>query len=302
MQWLRSRSLRVILAFTVLILLLFVADALCYQVALPVEIDIQHDQAVLHVGSETLNFSLTSTPTTLQFAPHDPAVHEYQIDGSDSTNNFSLDPNYLHSIASSPYYQFQAWMRDLDGTSRWRNLTVWENNHLIDQTTWPTNGSSMALPTAVSLRVSLQLQRPETPMMLNLVTSNGTVFHITLDRNDRFISVTKDVPGQASNTPVTSTFFPLDVAPFAAMVLDTIIRILLWSIVILLVVVLGEAAIMFVRARWIHPKISVIENARTRAMASIAPTLNILDSTDHLEGRGDAGHCPGIPARLSPCH
>ncbi len=250
MQWLRSRSLRVILAFIVLILLLFVADTLCYQVALPVEIDIQHDQAVLHVGSETLQFNLTGTPTALQFAPHDPVVHEYQIDGSDSTNNFTLDPNYLHSIKSSPYYQFQAWMRDLNGTSRWRNLSVWENNHLIEQTAWPINGSSVALPAAVRLRVSLQLQRPETPMVLNLVTSNGTVFHITLDRNDRFISVTKDVPGQAGSIAVTSTFFPVDVAPFAAMVLDTIIRIMLWSIVILLIVVPGEVAITFVRARW----------------------------------------------------
>src|SRR5260370_28349301 len=118
----------------------------CYQVTLPVEITFQQGAGMLTVGSTQLALGHIAQPLALQFPPHDPLVHEYQLDGSDSTNNLNLDTTYLSQIASSPYYRLQAWMRDLDGTSRWRDLTISANGHTYTSTAWPDNASQVALP------------------------------------------------------------------------------------------------------------------------------------------------------------
>ena len=195
-----------------LIAVLFGIDAVCYAIALPVDIDVQNGVGTLYVGSQVVALGKIGTPAELEFVLHDSAVHEYQIDGTDSTNNFTLNPQYITSLSSSPYYRFWAWMRDLDGTSRWRNLQVQADGQMRSGIMWPTNGTMVPLPAAGSLHVSVQLQRPETPMTLDLITADEKILHITLDRNNRQISVTEDVPGKGSNLPIASTFFPLDAA------------------------------------------------------------------------------------------
>ena len=215
-----------------LIPVLLLIDALCYQIALPVTIDIQHGNGTLTVGGTYLPLGRIGQPLSLQFAPHDPLVHEYQIDGSDSTNNLNLDSYYLQQISGSFYYRLQAWMRDLDGTSRWRNLEIQANGHTQESLAWPANGGTVALPATSNLHIALQLQRPETPMALNLNLSNQQTLQIMLDRHDRQLRVIKLI----TNQTVAKAFFPVDVAPFAAMVIDTLVRILLWAVGVLLAV------------------------------------------------------------------
>src|SRR5262249_49413023 len=132
-----SLMLRRIVPLMILLLLLLLADFLCYQQVLPLSIDSASGQTTLHVGSKTLPLGEIGTLQELLFEPHDPVVHEYQIDGSDSTNNFSLDTTYLHLIQSSPDYLFQAWMRNLDGTSRWSDVRVSLNGRLTTTVAWP---------------------------------------------------------------------------------------------------------------------------------------------------------------------
>lgn len=241
MKWLRSYVVREVLLLLFLAILFIVGDEGCYAVTLPVEIDMQRTLATLHVGTTSLSLGQIGTPTALQFALQDPVVHEYQIDGTDSTNNFTLDTDYLHVFASSPYYRFQAWMRNLDGTSRWRDLAVWENNKQQVSQNWPTEGTSTLLPLASTLRIQVQVQRPETPLTLNLLMKDRSTLHIVLDRNNRRITVTRDTLPQGPTATVASAFFPTDTAPFAAMVVDTLLRTMLWAILLLLSVLLSEA-------------------------------------------------------------
>ena len=65
------------------------------------------------------------------------SLHEYQLDGSDSVNNPDLDTAYLQQIASSPYYRLQSWMRDLDGTSRWRDLEIEASGRVLNRVIGP---------------------------------------------------------------------------------------------------------------------------------------------------------------------
>jgi hypothetical protein len=226
--------------------MLLIGDWLCYQITLPVTIDEYNGITILQVGSQVLSLGAIGTPATLQFAPHDPVVHEYQLDGTDSTNNFTLDTTYLHAISSSPYYQFQAWMRDLDGTSRWYNAQIWNNSHLQQNIPWPSNGLSISLPGTKAERFTVELQRPETPMTLNLTTAQGSSFSITLDRNDRSITVTRVGDSQS----LVKTFFPVDPLPFAAMVVDFLLRTMIWAIVLLLVVFIGKTALTLCLLAW----------------------------------------------------
>jgi hypothetical protein len=241
-----TRVPRPTLAAILLIPILLLIDTLCYQVAMPVTIDIQQGQGTLTVGSIHLSLGKVGQVLTLQFPPHNPLVHEYQIDGSDSTNNLDLDTGYLSQIADSFYYRLQAWMRDLDGTSRWRDLEIQANGHVQKSLSWPENGSTIVLPEASNIHISLQLQRPETPMSLNLLLSDRQTIQITLDRNDRKLTAINLDPYET----IANAFFPVDAAPFAAMIVDTLVRILLWALSALLAIQLLEAALGLVRAKW----------------------------------------------------
>src|ERR1700730_10523449 len=137
-------SLLIIARFFVLfplVLLLIVGDIICYQFSLPVELDEVGGIARLSVGSEHLALGSIGMPVSLQLAPHDPVVHEYQMDGTDTTNNSTLDPTYFDHLASTPYYRFQAWMRNLDGTSRWSHLHIYASGAQFVSVDWPTNDS-----------------------------------------------------------------------------------------------------------------------------------------------------------------
>ena len=238
----RVSRLTWLLLFIPLIILLFVLDSLCYSAALPVSLTYSGGVANIVVGNEPLTLTRIAAPTGLIFPEYDPLVHEYQIDGTDSTNNFTLDTTYLHQISSSPYYRFQSWMRDLDGTSRWRDLSVQVNGKVFGGSEWPPQGAHTSLPATGSIRIDVALQRPETPMTLDISTSDGGLLHLFIDRNDRYYQVTRSLSGQPDQT-LGKVFFPTDPIPFGAMVVDFLVRTVLWAILVVIVVSALECAI-----------------------------------------------------------
>ncbi len=283
-----ARISRPLLVVLLLIPILLLIDALCYRVTLPVTITIQNGAGLLTAGSTRVPLGKISAAQSLQLVAHNPLVHEYQIDGSDSTNNLDLDPDYLSQIAGSPYYRFQSWMRDLDGTSRWRDLRIQASGNLIQSATWPADGASFTLPDTPTLQISLQLQRPETPLSLNLVLNRSNILQITLDRNDRLITVSDLDTAQV----LFSTFFPLDPAPFAAMVIDTLTRILLWAIALLLLVWLCERGIEWMWAR-------VFSRRRISGRASGNAMDDNAGTTEQESAAGPRARPGGPGARLS---
>ncbi|GAC1422692.1 MAG: hypothetical protein NVSMB54_02400 [Ktedonobacteraceae bacterium] len=269
LKWLRSHLVQEILLLLFFGLIIILADEACYTVTLSVEIDVQHTVAIVRVGTTQLALGQVGTVSGLQFAAHDPVVHEYQIDGTDSTNNFSLDSDYLHTFASSPYYRFQAWMRNLDGTSRWRSLNISVDGKQQLQQDWPIEGTAITLPSSSSLHIQVQVQRPETPLTLNLLMQDKSILHIMLDRNNRHITVTRDTATQGATANVTSAFFPTDAAPFAAMVLDTLLRSLLCAVLLLLIVLVGETVIGVLSSRWHGNKGEISSELATHAQAPL---------------------------------
>ncbi|MFI5272773.1 MAG: glycosyltransferase family 39 protein [Ktedonobacterales bacterium] len=254
MDWRRLGSVaRTALALLALLLVLLLADALCYRATLPVTLDVTAGSAALTAGGERFALGAVGTPAALQIPAHDLVVHEYQLDGTDSTNNLTLDSAYLDRIAPSPYYRFQAWMRDLDGTSAWRDVRIVADGRLTTATSTPANGAQWSLPQARSLHITLQLQRPETPRSFTLVTTTGDLITVTLDRNAHRITVIRDGTDVPSAAPLVLAFFPVDTTPFAAMVLDFVVRVLFWATLLALLVMVIDLYAALARGALLRP-------------------------------------------------
>ncbi len=184
-------------------------------------------------------------------------------------------------------------MRDLDGTSRWSDLRIYRDGKLLTSIDLPANGTDIPLHAATtppslistsSLRMQLLLRRPETPMTLGLIMADNSMIQITLNRNDRKIDVTSNIQGQS--TLISSTFFPADVLPFAAMVLDTLVRSTLWAILVLLGVLICEILLVMIGEIWARP-IKSQTTARTskKKSAQSTPDQATINTTSHTRAR-----------------
>jgi hypothetical protein len=232
------------IALAALFVTLLLADALLYQVTLPVTITGDGSHLTIAVdGAATQRLTVSGNIVSVAIPARDPVVHEYQLDGTDSANNFTLDPSYLQSISATPYYRFYAWMRDLDGLSRWRDLCAsgGPSDHAAVCVAYPPlTGAQLRAPTGASTqRVSVRLQRPETPVSLTLTMTDASVIALTIDRNDHTVIITRAAADQPS-VVIAQTFFPTDAAPFAAMTVDFLVRLALWAVALLALICGGE--------------------------------------------------------------
>ena len=178
--------------------------------------------------------------TTSRFPAPPPAEREYQIDGSDSTNNFTFDPAYFAREAASPYYRFQAWLRDDGSYSRWQRLTIRDaNGGIIVQEQWPPNDVAITLPQP--FRLTVALRRLETPRTLELSGSQGGVVRITIDRNDRYVRISAlDAAGKEQT--LATRYFPLAWQPALAEVAYLLLRAAAVALVLATALALAAAA------------------------------------------------------------
>ncbi|HEX9038955.1 MAG TPA: glycosyltransferase family 39 protein [Ktedonobacterales bacterium] len=233
--------------YVALILALLLVDAICSRAALSVIITRDARGVTIQAGSVTRHFATSARLLGVTLPPRDPTAHEYQMDGTDSANNFTLDSAYFHRIAGSAYYRFSAWMRGLDDLSRWRDLCVAADSAPARCSAAPpiASGESLAIPDGGRQRVSVALQQPETPVTLDLSLADGSALSLLIDPNDHFISVTPY--GFAPPSPAaTTTFYPSDpgdIWPLAAQTLDLLARVLLWALALLGAVWAIEAAL-----------------------------------------------------------
>lgn len=230
------RRPRALVALVALFLALLLADGLLYQVTLPVTMTSDGAWLTVNVGGVIQRAPVRGHIESVSIPARDPVMHEFQLDDTDSTNNFTLDVAYLHRIATTPYYRFYAWMRDLDTLSRWRDVCVsGAQGETPTCDAWPPlSGATMMAPTSISMpqRVTASIVRPETPLAMTLAMSDGSDFTVTIDRNDRAVILARGVDN-LPDEEVSRAFLPVAAAPFAAMVADFIVRVALWAIALL---------------------------------------------------------------------
>lgn len=172
------------------------------------------------------------SPTAVVLVRNSPLVREFQIDGTDSTNNFTEDDAYLRHIANSPYYRFQAAMRGNETYSAWRDVTartVGTHAHLHSTST--TNGIRLEFPSQSSIEITASLGRPETSAQILLLCADIPCAEVVIDRNDRF-AVFHTLLADGSTGEEQKIFFPNQQQPFLAEVINSLARMALWSLVL----------------------------------------------------------------------
>ena len=79
-------------------------------------VHVDGEKGTVQLDGETHIISVPADVRYVSLPRPDPALREFQIDGSDSINNQTLDLDYVHRIAGSLYYRLESWMRD---TAEW---------------------------------------------------------------------------------------------------------------------------------------------------------------------------------------
>jgi hypothetical protein len=181
-------------------------------------------------------FTLPSPIQYLSIPASNPLLREYQIDGSDSTNNNNLDLDYFSQFASHPYYRFESWMRDTDSFNQWSHVRVVAQPS--GQTIEPRhNDGSVSFAVPPSFTLSADIFRVETPIAVQLTEGEngyGRGVAIQIDRNDHRLNVFR-LGTEQSTTEQVQWFYPNDPRPFLAEHVDTVAHVLVWSLFLTIV-------------------------------------------------------------------
>lgn len=243
-------AVRACVALTFVALLLIAAgDLLLDRYPSRVQISAGGDAAAVSIGGVTRVVPLDRPVQGLRFLAAEDYIREYQIDGSDTTNNFTFDRGYFDAFSATPYYRFQSWLRDESSFSTWRNLTVRDTGaRTIIRQARPATGEILALPAAFELTVDLH--RPEAPRTIDLVGADDTVVHVDVNRNDKYVKVSRSRP-EEPDAVLASWYYPFDWQPALAGVLHLLLR--SCAIGLLLVVLLVPIAAFLPRQAALVP-------------------------------------------------
>lgn len=211
------RSIFLLVLFTV------VAAALgrFFLVLFPVHLSIINNAStlVLTVDNETRVVSLENPLQTVSFPSINPHRREFQIDGSDTTNNFTYDNDYFTKSSTTKYYQFQSLLRDEPSYSTWKDLVIKDQaGRQFRSFDNVPNDKVMFLPQPFFL--SVDLFRVEVPRTIEFTDNQANMIRLSISRNDKRVKL---VAYDRNNFPreLTSWYFPTNSMPFVAELLYT---------------------------------------------------------------------------------
>src|SRR5215467_4260607 len=210
-----------------LVLLLVLVQISTAASALPIAVTTSPTALSARIDGSLLRVPLPSAPTEMLFVHGDPAVREFQLDGTDNINNFSLNVSYIHQIEDSAYYRLQAWMRDVDSYSAWRDIAVRAapSGRLTASTAEVNTSTLLPLP-ASGAEVTATIGRLEVPVEIEVVCGNNPCATIEVDRNDRFVQVQSLLPN-GTPSATQKAYFPVDALPFIADVVNLLTHVLI---------------------------------------------------------------------------
>ncbi|MGO8949233.1 MAG: hypothetical protein ACLQUY_16610 [Ktedonobacterales bacterium] len=251
-RWFHTKPLwmRAATVYCLTLLLLLLIEQFTF-IAMQIPFTISTSASSLRIGIDgsNLGVALPASPTKILFVRTDSALREFQLDGTDSINNFSLNTSYIHQIENSPYYRFQAWMRDIDSYSSWRDIRirVASSGRLLASVPVAETSTLLPLPEA-NATVSASIERLEVPVEIDVFCGDNECGTIEVDRNDRFVQV-QSLLADGSPGATQKVFFPHDPLPFVAEVAYLLIQTMIWSTLLLGLLVLLHAALLVVPAK-----------------------------------------------------
>lgn len=236
------RPRRVIRAYTILLAIAFAlligGDFLLDRFPTHVSVASNGRSAAVSIGGTTRAVTLNRAIQEVRFPPAERYRREYAIDGSDSVNNGTINFDYLAGIADTPYYRFQAWLRDEGSYSSWRDLIIRDaGEHPFIRQARPTEGETIGVPR--EFEIAVDLRRIEITRAIELIDEGGNKVRIEVNRNDKTVYVV-DAPTGKPETLLTKWYFSREWRPELALVLYLLMRVC--AIGIFLVLLLAPLA------------------------------------------------------------
>ena len=232
----RLRARLIILAAYVSVLMaLLVADHVCFLGArVIIEARVTREALTVTADGQTLKVKWPVPPDTVTLISGSATRREYQVDGTDNTNNFTESDAELQSLTSGGYYTVLAWMRDNSTYSAWRDIKVIDSRtgHLIASRSFAPAGSEISLSAPSNSIITAALERPEAPAEVEFTIGSVPLASLAFDRNDRMLSL-QGIGTPGSEFGSSTVYFPMQSGPFAAEVADTLVRVWLWAWVVL---------------------------------------------------------------------
>jgi hypothetical protein len=214
--------LRQVLVSTLVALgLLAVGEAATNLLPVRVSIERKADGALIEIdgGQHSVSLAEPERAAHLRFEQPGPAEREYQIDGSDTTARHDRDPAQFRAVQDAVWYRVLGWLRDEGGYSRWDNVRLVDlaDGRLIAQGRAAVEASSLP----PNFRLEAALYRPEAPARIWLEGAEpSNRAGLTIERDPHAVRwlVGTDAD-EAANW-----FFPNEVGPFAAELLQLVGR------------------------------------------------------------------------------
>jgi hypothetical protein len=246
----RRHALTLLLIFAVTALALLLIEHGSFAAArVPLRVTMTATSGVFEIDGQRLTLGWKQRPTEVLVLPPSATTREIQIDGSDSLNNFDQDPAYFARIASTPYYRFQAWMRDMPSYSAWGDLSaaVLTDGHETGARYYTPDSALLALPDGATVAFSASLIRPETPTSIQFICGDMPCAEMIVNRNDRYVVAHNLVAGVPQDEQ--RVYFPTQPWPFAAELVDLVARGLLWSLALVGLLFLLSLGITWIASR-----------------------------------------------------
>src|SRR3954447_25945227 len=136
----------------------------------PVSVEIIGDGSSARITVDGTSRRMDLDRPIIAVRPVQPIAHrrEHQIDGSDSTNMLTFNARYFAELGTTPYYRFQALLREEWRYSTWRNLEVFDPyERPVLRQDRPLDEIEVGVPTP--FRLTIELERPEIPRALDLI-------------------------------------------------------------------------------------------------------------------------------------
>lgn len=203
----------------------------------PVHLDIKGNgkNIALAIDQSTRKIALPDQFTSIRFVPKESYIREYEIDGSSKIENGvagSIDTKYFKMISSSPYYQFQAFLRDESSYSTWKNFQI-TNQQTGLRIINLTESKNIPLPKKYTL--SVDLRRIEVPRSIEFTDSADNIYRLTIDRSNKYIRFIQVASSNSPENEMGKWYFPeKEWLPFCAEILYMFIHGIILALLLLL--------------------------------------------------------------------
>lgn len=240
-----------VIVYAALFLALLLIQQGCFAVArVPISLTLTPTHLALSADGQALSLALPAAPSQAVFISSSALDREFQLDSTDSINNFTVNTDYIISIADSPYYRFQSWMRDVDSYSSWRSLSA------LDTTTERTLPNAFTVGDTQDIQFTAghaaliqgAIQRPEAPVSILVLCGRSPCARVVFNRNDRYIRV-DSLLSSGSVAQQRQLYFPTQPLPFLAEDVYLVAHIALWSLALLGILALLHTMLLVALAR-----------------------------------------------------